>query len=157
MWHAGFVIGAPRNEHRQSDGSLRTGRRDNLPRRADVELSGNFQLTLEGLAYPTYYKGLFSDLRAAFTAAAQQARKIWREDQTAKRICGDRLEAFTDDIVMLPKLFRRLAAFMDGGSTIAASKQFLSNRAEGMTIISQAHFTHFDTLVRVQGNTVRLT
>ena len=51
-----------------------TGRRDNLPRRADVELSGNFQLTLEGTAYPTYYKGLFSDLRSAFTAAVEHAR-----------------------------------------------------------------------------------
>jgi predicted double-glycine peptidase len=34
---------------------------------------------------------------------------------------------------------------------------FLASKAEGVTIISTAHFTHFDTVIEVNGNTVRMT
>jgi hypothetical protein len=59
--------------------------------------------------------------------------------------------------VILPKLFRRLAEFLDGGGTVSGFKQFLANRVEGVTIISSTHFTHFDNVVTVEGDVVRLT
>jgi hypothetical protein len=59
-------------------------------------------------------------------------------------------------VAILPKLFRRLAEFLDGGGTLSGFTQFLANRSEGVTVISSAHFTHFDTVVDVQGTTVRL-
>jgi hypothetical protein len=128
---------------------------------AALESSVNFKLVTEGLAYPTYYKGLFPDLRAAFTAATTQARadglEIWAEDKTNTGFAVPNLQAITDDHVILPKLFRRLAEFLDGGGTVEGFKQFLENREEGVTIISTTHFTHFDTVVEVLGNQVRLT
>jgi hypothetical protein len=123
--------------------------------------SVNFKLVTEGLAYPTYYKGLFSDLRAAFTAAVTQARadalEIWAEDKTNTGFAVPHLQAITDDVLILPKLFRRLAEFLDGGGTVDGFKQFLAHRQEGVTIMSSAHFTHVDTLVIVEGNVVKLT
>ena len=128
---------------------------------ARLKSSVNFKLVTEGLAYPTYYKGLFSDLRAAFTAAVTQARadglEIWGEDKTNTGFAVPNLQAITDDVVMLPKLFRRLAEFLDGGGTVGGFEQFLANRQEGVTVISSTHFTHFDTLVTVQGDIVKLT
>jgi hypothetical protein len=128
---------------------------------AALKSSVNFKLVTEGLAYPTYYKGLFPDLRAAFTAATTQARadglEIWAEDETNTGFAVPNLQAITDDHVILPKLFRRLAEFLDGGGSVGGFKQFLENREEGVTIISTTHFTHFDTVVEVIGNQVRLT
>jgi hypothetical protein len=130
----------------------------------DVEAlvsSVNFKLTTEGLAYPTYYKGLFSDLRNAFSVATAQARaagiELWADDRTNTGFAVPNLQAITDDHVILPKLFRRLAEFLEGGGTVEGFKQFLENRQEGVTIISRTHFTHFDTIVEVTGNVVRLT
>lgn len=40
-----------------------------------LEDSVNYKSALAGLAYPTYYTGLFSDLRKKITAAVTQARK----------------------------------------------------------------------------------
>src|SRR5262249_28748143 len=49
-----------------------------------VRQSANSRLLEAGLAYPTYYKGLFPDLRHALTEAASGARQanleIWAED-----------------------------------------------------------------------------
>jgi len=46
----------------------------------------NYRFLEAGLAYPTYYKGLFPDLRAVLTYAASRARKanleIWAKDHT---------------------------------------------------------------------------
>jgi hypothetical protein len=126
-----------------------------------VKSSVNYKLVTEGLAYPTYYKGLFPDLRGTFTAAVRQARaealEIWAVDKTNAGFAVPNLDAITEDHVILPKLFRRLAEFLDGGGVVSGFKQFLENRAEGVTIISTAHFTHFDTVVRVTGNVVQLT
>lgn len=129
---------------------------------AGLQASVNLKLAKEGLAYPTYYKGLFSDLRAAFTQATSTARasalEIWGEDQTNASFAVPGLLSITDQTVILPKLFRRLAEFLDGGGTVSTGfKQFLANRQEGVTIISTAHFTHFDTVVNVAGNTVTLS
>jgi hypothetical protein len=59
--------------------------------------------------------------------------------------------------VILPKLFRRLAEHLDGGGVIAGFKQYLEARGDLVTILPTAHFTHFDTVVEVSGETVRLT
>lgn len=58
---------------------------------------------------------------------------------------------------MLPKLFRRLAEFLEGGGQIAGFKQFLEARQEGVTLISSSHFTHFDNIVQLNGNVVSMT
>ena len=50
----------------------------------------NYKLIARGLAYPTYYNGLFSDLRNAFTDAMIKAKEenkgLWPYDRTTQRI-----------------------------------------------------------------------
>jgi hypothetical protein len=70
------------------------GRRDPLqadgsPFFVDVDVlrtTADHHLISQGLAYPTYYRALFPDLRNEFTATANQARDsglgVWASDRT---------------------------------------------------------------------------
>lgn len=128
---------------------------------ARVRQSVNSQLLESGLAYPTFYKGLFPDLRHALTAAAAIARQsnleIWSNDRTNAGFAVEGIESITEQHIILPKLFRRLAEYLEGGGPVAGFKEFLENREEGITIISTTHFTHFDTVIEVSGDTVAMT
>jgi hypothetical protein len=121
----------------------------------------NYRLLEEGLAYPTYYEGLFSDLREALTDAVSRAREakleIWPEDRTNKGFVVEGLESISDEHVILPKLFRRLAKYLEGGGPVAGFKEFLERRLERVVIVPTTHFTHFDNVVDVDGVTVRMT
>jgi endonuclease YncB( thermonuclease family) len=129
--------------------------------RERLRQSVNHLSVLEGLAYTTYYKGLFFDLRAELTDAVQQARSnrinIWAEDVTNAGFDVPDLTAVTERHVIMPKLFRRLAEFLEGGGSVEGFKKFLEAKQEPITIISTAHFTHFDTVVEVTGKIVRMT
>lgn len=114
-----------------------------------------------GLAYPTYYKGLFSNLRDAMTAAVARAREeglgVWADDRTTNGFTVMGLESIVEEHVILPKLFRRLAEYLQGGGQVAGFDEFLEGRAEEIIIIPGVHATHFDTVVEVDGDTVRMT
>ncbi|HEY0024001.1 MAG TPA: thermonuclease family protein [Longimicrobium sp.] len=128
---------------------------------ARVQQSVNAQMLDSGLAYPTYYKGLFSDLRSALTAIAAGARQanrgLWPDDRTNAGFAVAGLQSITDEHVILPKLFRRLASYLEGGGTVQGFKEFLAAQKESVVIISTTHATHFDTIVQVAGDTVRMT
>jgi hypothetical protein len=127
---------------------------------ARLKQSLNYKSVLEGLAYPTYYRGLFPDLRAELTTASLTARaarrNIWDKDVTTEGFDVQSLQSIADVHVILPKLFRRLVEFLKGGGSVEGFKVFMEKKAEPITILSTAHFTHFDTVIDVQGTTVRL-
>ena len=126
-----------------------------------VRKSLNYQSLENGLAYPTYYKGLFYDLRSTLTEAvkiARQAqREIWAVDRTSKGLQVQGVFSISEQHVILPKLFRRLAEYLEGGGPVAGFQEFLAARQEGVYIISKAHYTHFDNVIKVSGDTVRMT
>src|SRR5262245_19001642 len=121
----------------------------------------NYKSIVAGLAYPTYYTGLFSDLRNELTHAVASARarkhEIWSKDVTNSGFTVPDLRSITDTHVILPKLFRRLVEFLKGGGSVSGFKEFMRKKAEPITIISSAHFTHFDTIIDVRGTTVKMT
>jgi hypothetical protein len=121
----------------------------------------NFKSVAEGLAYPTYYAGLFPDLRAELTAAVAIARaahrEIWAEDVTTTGFDVNDLTDVTERHVIMPKLFRRLTDFLRGGGSVEGFKQFLEALEEDIVIIATGHFTHLDTVVDVQNRTVQMT
>jgi hypothetical protein len=123
--------------------------------------SVNYQLLEAGLAYPTYYKGLFPDLRRVLTDAVSSARQanleIWAEDRTSAGVAVESIASISERHVILPKLFRRLVQYLEAGGSVSGFKDFLEAKAEGITIISTTHFTHFDTIVEVDEETVRMT
>ena len=127
-----------------------------------LEQSVNYKSALAGLAYPTYYTGLFSDLRKKITSAVAQARKsggkgIWRKDKTTKGFTVSSLSSVTDDEVILPKLFRRIVNFMGDGGGIAGFKDYLAANPDPVLELTSGHFTNLDTFVELTGNQVKLT
>lgn len=126
-----------------------------------LKSSVNAVMLQTGLAYPTYYTGLFADLRAACTdlvaLARQQQLGVWAGDVTNSGFDVDSLQSLTDDLVVLPKLFRRLVAYLEGGGSGQGFKAYLESLHEPVTILSNAHATHFDTLIEEQGKRIRMT
>jgi hypothetical protein len=123
--------------------------------------SMNHRALEEGVAYPTYYEGLFHDLRAALTEAVGRAREaergVWAEDRTNAGFEVESLQSITNEHVILPKLFRRLAEYLEAGGSVAGFEEFLVAKGEEVIVISTVHTTHFDTVVEVEGDTVRMT
>jgi hypothetical protein len=126
--------------------------------------SVNHRLVAEGLVFPTYYTGLFHDLRSTFTAAADQARAaglgVWPQDRTEAGATVTSLASITDEQVLLPKLFRRLASFIaaNGGRVdLAGFEPWLEIANERVFDLDRGQETGFDDLVEVAGDTVRLT
>jgi len=76
--------------------------------------SVNYKLLVKGLAYPTFYDGLFYDLRALFAKAAEKARSVkkglWASDTTNKYFSVTDISDVTEKNVILPKLFQTYRA-----------------------------------------------
>jgi hypothetical protein len=122
--------------------------------------SFNYRLLARGLAYPMYYNGLFSDLRLPLTKAVTNARAegkgLWPYDMTTKGFSASDLDAITKEVVILPKLFRRIVDYMGAGGRIDGFKEHIQKRCEPLVRISQVHFTRLDAIVDVRGEKVRL-
>ena len=120
----------------------------------------NYRLADAGLVHPTYYKGLFPDLRGAITEAVLRAwwadRGIWPFDWT-EGVPVPNLAALEQEYIVMPKLFRRLASHLARGGAIRDFKQRLEQNPEPVLRISTGHITSFDTFIRTQDNTVKLT
>ena len=125
-----------------------------------LKRSLNYGLIARGLAYPTYYNGLFSDLRLPLTRAMTHARSegkgIWPYDLTTKGFFVPCLDPLTENVVILPKLFRRLVDYMGDGGMMNGFRDHLQARCEPLVRVSQVHFTRLDAVVDVKGDRVRM-
>ncbi|MFC5959208.1 nuclease [Streptomyces pratens] len=102
-----------------------------------LRLTANHHQLTEGLAYPTFYRKLFIDLRKEMTAATQQARQsdlgLWPREQTQNGAKVEGMSTLTDTAVLLPKLFRRLADYLqlnDGDPSPAGFRAYLAQRED---------------------------
>ena len=126
-----------------------------------LENSVNYTSALAGMAYPTYYTGLFSSLRARITSTVLQARQdgrgVWEKDNTTNGFTVANLDSVTEQEVILPKLFRRIIGFMGDGGGIEGFKEYLAAHPDPVMELKTGHFTNLDTFVEVIGNKVKLT
>jgi endonuclease YncB( thermonuclease family) len=129
----------------------------------DVDLlrrSLNHASLRAGLAYATFYQGLFPDLRDELTAAVSAARSagrgLWPQDQTHSGFDVPNLNVLTEDVIILPKLFRRIVSYLQGGGSMDRFKAFLAMDPDPILILRTGHFTNLDTIVTVNGNRVSL-
>jgi hypothetical protein len=122
----------------------------------------NFLQLATGAAYPTYYRGLFPDLRSVLTEAVTRARPalgLWPQDRTATGLEVRSVSGLEFDAVILPKLFRRLVAYLhlgDGDPSLAGFPAFLAAQDDRLFLLPEGHWTGLDTVVEVAGSTVRL-
>lgn len=125
--------------------------------------SYNHLALAEGLAYPTYYRGLFADLRDTLTeatAAARAARRgVWERDGTEGGFDATSLRVLTEEMPILPKLFRRLCDYMVAYGTALGFRDKLAQSREPVLDLRTSNFTHFDSFVeQAEGSTaIRMT
>lgn len=121
----------------------------------------NYGLIVRGLAYPMFYNGLFSDIRHPLTYASIRAREegrgIWPYDLTTKGFSMTTLGTITNEVAILPKLFRRIVDYMGEGGNIDGFIDHLRNGCEPLVKVAQVQFTRFDSIVEMKGDRVMLT
>jgi endonuclease YncB( thermonuclease family) len=128
-----------------------------------LQTTANHHMLATGLAYPTYYRALFPDLRNEFTNVVNQARAagsgVWAEDRTTSGAEVNGLDSLQNDVVIMPKLFRRLVDYLQlGDPSLAGFRDYLDQAADKFFILSTGHSTTgLDEVVDVTGNTFRLT
>jgi hypothetical protein len=125
----------------------------------------NYRQLVKGLAYPTFYRKLFVDLRQAMTGAVVKARAaggpLWSSDRTtAGAALPGGLTDLESSVTVLPKLFRRLAdyyALNNNDPSLVGFPAYLAQRDDRVTILPTGQWTGLDSIVTVTGQTVRLT
>jgi hypothetical protein len=122
-------------------------------------------LLADGWAYPTFYSKLFFDLRDELATAAIAARRakrgVWEHDATLPGFTLKSRTQLTDDLVILPKLFRRLAEYLTldepKSVSLAGFGRFLQTSNDGLFTVPAGQATHLDTLVERKGQRLSLT
>lgn len=102
-----------------------------------VEESVNFRLAREGLAYPTFYtttdRTFAEKIRAVVTRARKTKRGIWSIDRTSDFTIWD-IRTLQEDILLLPKLFRRLVGFFDGYSEFDKLPDYMKKQRDNLVL-----------------------
>lgn len=116
--------------------------------------SYNFAAIRDGLAYATYYTGLFADLRGVLTEAAGAAREgkigLYAEDVSNQGFTVKTIGDITDKFVLMPKLFRRLSEYVSKTGSAIGFKEAMSEAEEPVLDLRTGNFTHFDTFIEQQ-------
>lgn len=127
---------------------------------ARLKDSYNYRAIAEGLAYATFYTGLFHDLRDELSAAAEAARAakkgVYERDKTNAGFKASSLQVITQKYAILPKLFRRLTEYMVNYGTAEGFKRKLSQSREPVLDLRTSNFTHFDTFIEQKESSVQI-
>jgi hypothetical protein len=118
-----------------------------------------------GWVYPTFYSKLYVDLRADLAATSVAARNgkkgVWEHDATLPGLTLKSRTQLQNDLVILPKLFRRLADYLtlDEPSSVnlAGFSAFLGARDDRLFTVPAGQATAFDTLIHRRRQTLTLT
>lgn len=124
--------------------------------------SANHHLLAQGLVYPTYYSGLYFELRRVFNAAvasARQGKGLWPQDRTTRGFELKTVTTLNNRVVILPKLFRRLSDYLElnqGSLSLSGLEAYLRARNDEVVVLSRGQKTGLHFLVEVKGRKVRL-
>ena len=155
----GRAVALPR---RPSAGWLRqTGVR----RGGRAEAVGELPAAGRRLGLPDLLSKLFVDLRDALAEAAIAPRRagkgVWERDGTLPGFKLTPRSQLTDELVILPKLFRRLAEYLTldepGKVSLAGFPAFLPTSNDKLFAGPAGQATHLDTLIQRKGQTLKLT
>ncbi len=127
--------------------------------------TANHHLLTLGLAFPTYYTSLVAALRDELTLAVRQAQAapgkgVWPLDATSTGAKITGLSSITDEVVILPKLFRRLKDYLDlGDPSLRSFHAFLAGAGDTFRILStDTPVTGLHHIVEItDGQTLRMT
>lgn len=124
-----------------------------------IDNSINVKLIKAGLAYPSFYTSLPTDLRSHINSVCPNNIGIWGKDMTLNGIkvcCIDDLETS----VIFPKLYRRLLDFWKTNpASLSGFDKWLrqkESRDDNLWIISKAELGNMHDVVCVCGNVIKM-
>lgn len=132
----------------------------------DVDLfeqSVNAGLAKSGNVFPAFYTGLPTDLRNRTIALIRAARNkpggLWKDDKTNKGGLASSIAAL-EDVVLFPKLFRRLINYYkDGNHGLGKFETWLradKDRDDTLWIVSKGEQGNMHDIIQVNGNKIAL-
>lgn len=154
----GFILAKKTDQHGRPLGFVFKGKIDAkdgdiffLP--IDLFLkSVNYQSLLYGESYPTYYRGLAPTLRKKMTTAVNHARKtntgIWEFDSTNKGFHIWDLLDEEKNIVILPKLFRRLISYLETNQDLEGFKHSVVKSEKVLILPAQTKKLFRDIIIQ---------
>jgi hypothetical protein len=123
-----------------------------------LELSVNFKLCRDGLVYPTFYtttEPLIATLFADATREARAAKRgLWVIDRSDDFTIWD-LNTLFNDILILPKLFRRLIVYFDNYPDWSELPAYMKRNGDKLRLADGSDTT-FDKIVEIKGRRIRL-
>ncbi len=119
----------------------------------------NLQLLKMGLAYPTLYDTTPADLSALFANESKKARKsktgLWALDRT-KDFQFLNTATIVNDVVILPKLFRRLTTFLLNASDFSELGDYLKKGGDTIIMRTTGEKTSLAKLVQISDRRIQL-
>lgn len=104
-----------------------------------IKKSINFQLLEKGIVYPTFYEGIDDNIIKIFSKTTKEARErncgLWAIDRTEKFTFWETW-TIQDDVLILPKLFRRLATFIDDYSSYDELDAYFKKTKDPVIVLS---------------------
>ncbi len=118
----------------------------------------NLRMCADGLVYPTFYTTTDPFLAKAFADATRSAREnkrgIWVIDRSEDFTIWD-MNTLYNDILILPKLFRRLVVFFDTKGDLADLPAYMKRNGDKLQLADGTKTT-FDKIVEVKGRRFKL-
>ncbi len=124
-----------------------------------IEKSLNFQLAREGLVYPTFYtttdRILAEKIRAVVARARKTKRGIWSIDRTPDFMLWD-IRTIQEDILLMPKLFRRLVGFFDNYSDFGKLEEYMAKQRDNLVLWDGTKKRSLADLMKISGRRLHM-
>lgn len=124
-----------------------------------LDESINFQLAREGLVYPTFYTTtdrVFAEkIRAVVGRARTTKRGIWSIDRTSDFSLWD-IRTLQEDILILPKLFRRLAVFIDSYADYSKLEEYMKKQRDNLQLWDGTKKRSLADLMKFSGRHIQM-
>jgi endonuclease YncB( thermonuclease family) len=117
-----------------------------------IRKSINAKLLEEGYVYPTFYGALYPALRQVFADIAAKARHekrgIWQHHQDVFEFERQPSVHILEELVMMPKLFRRLATHLGRNGAISNFRGFLQESKDLVVDTRDVRLADFSSFIR---------
>jgi endonuclease YncB( thermonuclease family) len=124
-----------------------------------MEESINFKLAREGLVYPTFYtttdRTFAEKIRAVVRRARSTKRGIWSIDRTSDFSLWD-VRTLQEDILIMPKLFRRLVAFIDSYADFAKLEDYMKKQRDNLQLWDGTKKKSLADLMKFTGRQIQM-
>lgn len=125
-----------------------------------LPLSINYQSLKTGQSYPTYYRGIAPSLRKKMTKIVEYARNkkkgIWEYDKTNHGFNVWDLFIEEKEVIVLPKLFRRIITHLEQNKTMENFKDSLT-KSEKILVISTGKKAPFKDIITQNNDLIKLS